>query len=448
MAALALSLSGTAPSRAQEPQRPNFIVILADDMGWADLGADGSHIETPNLDRMAREGLKFTRFYAMAAMCSPSRAALLSGRYPQSVGVPELCNPEVRNGLPMLHLDLNALTIPEALKQHGYTSMLAGKWHLGDEPEYWPRRHGFAEFWGSLLGTPRYWNPRKTYHNETPVEADGYFTDRITDQAVEFISENRGQPFFLFLSYNAPHWPLEAPQDLIDKYSRIFDDEQFAVYAAQIGCMDAGIGKVFETLRETGLDKNTFVFFSSDNGPSPEGSTGKGYGLKGARVSAGPLREHKFSAFEGGIRVPALAWWPGHIRAGSSTGRVACLFDLFPTYMELLGAASGTELHGSSLIPLLDGKQRDIHGDLHWEDALMWAAQRGKWKLVGRFWEPDPYLYDLKNDIGEEHNLAMKHPAVVKRLSRLHREWQRKTYPDPFPRETQERPAYQFPQNN
>ena len=421
-------------------------MILADDMGWTDLGADGSRIETPNLDRMAKEGIKFSHFYAMGPMSSPTRASLLSGRYPQSVGVPELCNPGVRGDLPKLHLDLNAVTIPEALKPHGYKTMLAGKWHLGNDPEFWPRRHGFDEFWGSLIGTPQYWNPQQTYQNETPIVVNEYFTDEITKNAINFIKDNKENPFFLYLAYNAPHYPLEAPQDLIDKYRKIFDYDLFAIYAAMITRMDQNIGNVFETLRELGIDDNTVIFFVSDNGPSPEARDGKGYGLKGAKISAGPLREHKFSTFEGGIRVPAIAWWPGHIKPGSVTGRVACMFDVFPTYMDIINADPGTELHGTSFLPLLEGKDKDIHSDIHWEDACMWAVQKDKWKLVGRFWEQAPHLFDLTKDIGEQNDLAEKYPEVVKKMTSLHREWQKKNYPDPFTRQTKRKPAYQFPE--
>lgn len=430
---------------AQDATKPNFIIILADDMGWADLGADGSRIETPNLDRMAREGLKFSHFYAMAPMSSPTRASVLSGRYPHSVGVPELCSPSVRNDIPRLHLDLNAITIPEALKSHGYKSMLAGKWHLGNEPEYWPRKHGFDEFWGSIIGTPKYWKPLQTYDNETAIEMDGYFTDEITDNAIEFIRENSKNPYFLYLAYNAPHYPLEAPQDLIDKYKNVFSSKKFAIYAAMIDRMDQNIGRVFETLREMGMGENTFVIFVSDNGPSPETVSGTAYGLQGAKISAGPLREHKFSLFEGGIRVPALAWWPPFINGGSTTDKVACTFDIFPTYMDIINADPGTELHGVSMLQLLQGKNKNIHDDLHWEDALMWAVQKGKWKLVGRFWEKDPHLFDLTKDIGEQNDLASKYPDVVKKLTMLHREWQKKNYPDPYPRQTVKRPEYQFP---
>jgi arylsulfatase A-like enzyme len=431
---------------AQQGKKPNFILILADDMGWVDLGADGSRIETSNLDKMAREGMKFTHFYAQAALCSPTRAALLSGRYQHTVGVPELCNPDIRSRLPKLHLDLDAIVIPEALKPQGYQSMLAGKWHLGYEPEYWPRQHGFDKFWGSLIGTPNYWNPLATYDNETPIKVDGYYTDKITENAIEFIRDNKNNPFFLFLSYNAPHYPLEAPEELIRKYEEVFDYDKFAIYAAMVESMDTGIGEVFEALRELSLDDNTFVFFTADNGPSAEARDGKGYGLKGSKISAGPLREHKFSTHEGGIRVPAIAWWPGQIPAGSITGAVASTMDIYPTYMDILKADPGTELHGISILQTLQGKRQKIRRALHWEDAVMWAVQEGKWKLVGRFWEPQPALYDLSRDIGEQHDLSAKHPKVFRRMIGMHKEWQAKYYPNPYPRHTERQPPYQFPQ--
>lgn len=428
----------------QEVQKPNFIMILADDMGWADVGAFGSQIETPNLDQMAREGMKFTHFYSMGAMCSPTRAALLTGRYQHTVGVPELCNPNQREDVPPLHLDLDAVAMPEALKPHGYVSMLAGKWHLGYDSAYWPRKHGFDRYWGSLIGTPGYYKVKETYENETPVKVDGYFTDKITDKAVEFIRDNKDTTFFLYLAYNAPHYPFEAPQDLIDKYKKVFDMERFAIYAAMVEQMDTGIGRIFAELRQSGLDKNTFVFFATDNGPSAEPN--KAYGLKGARISTGGLREHKFSMFEGGIRVPAIAWWPGQIEAGSTTGRVACVMDILPTYMDIVRDSSGTEFHGRSIMPLLRGVDQDIHEDLHWEDCRMWAVQKGNWKLVGRWWETKPYLFDLSQDIYEQNDLSDQHPELVEDLVRLHHEWQAKHYPNPFKRKTEGRPAYAYPQ--
>ena len=405
--------------RITAQDKPNFIFILADDMGYADLGADGSGIDTPYLDQLAREGLKFTRFYAQSSICSPTRAAFLTGRYPHAVGVPELASPNVRGSVPKLHLYLDAVTIPEALKPLGYRSMLAGKWHLGYDQPYWPRQHGFDEFWGSLLGTPKYYDPAETYHNETKITVAGHFTDRITDNAVRFIRENSGRPFFLYLAYNAPHFPLEAPQALINKYRSVFADDRFAVYAAMIEQMDAGVGRVLETLDALDLTQRTFVFFTSDNGPSAEKAS---YGPPGARISAGTLRGHKKRLYEGGIRVPAIARWPGHIRPGSVTGSVATIMDLFPTYLDILGVAPrpGTVMDGASMRPLLLGANRDVHEVLHWQVRRMYVVMKGKWKLVRDLDVKHPELYNLDDDVSESRNLADRYPKITKELVDLH----------------------------
>jgi arylsulfatase len=270
---VAPAVYGTARAQA----KPNIVVILADDMGWADVGHELSKIDTPNLGRLERQGMKLTQFYAASPVCSPTRAALLTGRYPHSAGMPAIASPEVRGNVPILSLSHDAVTIPQALKPAGYTSMLvpilslshdavtipqalkpagytsmlAGKWHLGHPRENWPRTYGFDEFWGSLAGTPGYYTVKDAYHNETPIEVDGYFTDRITDKAIEFIEKTQDKPFFLFLSYNAPHYPLEAPQDLIEKYKPRYDHPLFPIYAAMVDRLDFGIGRVMKSLRTT-----------------------------------------------------------------------------------------------------------------------------------------------------------------------------------------------------
>jgi arylsulfatase B len=203
---LLVACLGVSMVAADRP--PNVIVILADDLGWADLGHDGSKIDTPNIDRLAKEGVKLTRFYSSAPMCSPTRAALMTGRYPHSVGVPELASPEARGNVPVLALDHHATTIPEALKPAGYRSVIVGKWHIGFAPKNHPRTHGFDEFWGSLIGTPTFWQPKETYHNETPIKVPGgYYTDQLTDKAIEYLKDTSAsnRPIFLYLAYNAPH---------------------------------------------------------------------------------------------------------------------------------------------------------------------------------------------------------------------------------------------------
>ncbi len=423
-----------APVAAAD-RAPNLIVILADDLGWADLGHDGSKIDTPSLDRLAQEGVKLTNFHSSAPMCSPTRAALLTGRYPHSVGMPELASPTARGNIPVLALDHAAITIPEALKPAGYRSALVGKWHLGFAPENWPRTHGFDEFWGSLVGTPMYWDVKEPYHNETPIKVSGYYTDLLTDKAVELLRRDAGgtKPFFLYLAYNAPHYPLEAPAELVYKYRRRFPDRGlFAIYAAMVERLDTGIGRVLATLDEMQIAGNTLVVFTSDNGPTAELNS---YGPEGADFSHGPLRGFKFHTHEGGIRVPFLARWPGHLPAGAVRATPAITMDLLPTLLEAAGVkpAPGHEIHGTSILPLLRGEAFVRPGALHWENQHNSAVLAGDWKLVRRFWEQQPHLYRPAEDISEAHDLAAQNPAKVAELVALHAQWKARYYPHPIP---------------
>jgi arylsulfatase A-like enzyme len=436
---VAPAVYGTARAQA----KPNIVVILADDMGWADVGHELSKIDTPNLGRLERQGMKLTQFYAASPVCSPTRAALLTGRYPHSAGMPAIASPEVRGNVPILSLSHDAVTIPQALKPAGYTSMLAGKWHLGHPRENWPRTYGFDEFWGSLAGTPGYYTVKDAYHNETPIEVDGYFTDRITDKAIEFIEKTQDKPFFLFLSYNAPHYPLEAPQDLIEKYKPRYDHPLFPIYAAMVDRLDFGIGRVMKTLDKLGLDDNTLVLFTADNGPSPQSES---YGLSGAKISAGPLKEHKMSTHEGGIREPFIAWWPGRIPAGSVRHERAVIMDFMPTILDVAGAKlpKGYEIHGRSILSILTGKPYERTEPFHWETENNYGVLEGDWKLVHQFWVDKPYLYNLKNDLGERTNLAEKYPEKVIEMEALHKAWVEKCYPNQLPRITK-RSTGRFP---
>ena len=435
---LALVFSfGTALLSHGADRPPNIIMILADDMGWADLGADGSRIDTPNLDRLAKEGVKLTRFYASAPMCSPTRAALLTGRYPHSVNMPELASKQVRGNVPLLSLAHAAVTIPEALKPARYRSVVVGKWHLGFEPKDFPRHHGFDEFWGSLLGTPNFWQPQETYHNDQPMQIPvaTHFTDALTDKAVEYIRAQRGsdQPLFMYLAYNAPHYPLEAPASLVSKYRRRFPERGlFAIYAAMVEQLDAGIGRVLAALQDPSLAENTLVIFTSDNGPSAELSS---YGPEGAEYSNGPLREYKFSTHEGGLRVPFLAQWPGKIPAGTVRDAPAITMDLLPTFLEAarVKPAEGHEIHGTSILPLLTGAQFARSGALHWETSNNAAVLHGEWKLVHQYWRV-PELYRVSEDISETNDLAPTNPQKVAELLALHDQWKARHYLNPVPR--------------
>lgn len=444
-----LTGDGATPASAAAsaaPASPNLIIILADDLGWADLGHDGSKIDTPHLDRLAREGVKLTRFHSSAPMCSPTRAALLTGRYPHSVGMPELASPTARGKVPVLSLDHQAITIPEALRPAGYRSTMVGKWHLGHARENWPRTHGFDEFWGSLIGTPMFWQVKETYHNEDPIQVTGYYTDALAAKAVEWIRRDAGgnRPFFLYLAFNAPHYPLEAPAELVYKYRRRFPDRGlFALYAAMVEQLDTGIGRLLATLDELKIAGNTLVMFTSDNGPSPEITS---YGPEGADYSNGPLRGYKFGTHEGGITVPFLARWPGRIPPGTVRSEAAVTMDLLPTLLEAAGVqpTPGHEIHGTSILPLLRGGAWARPGALHWENQHNAAVLAGEWKLVHRFWEKHPRLYRPAEDIGEDRDLAAQHPAKVAELLALHEAWKARHYPNAVPRLTA-RARHAFP---
>ena len=425
---------------------PNFIVILVDDLGWADLGHDGSRIDTPQLDRLAQQGVKLTHFRSSAPMCSPTRAALLTGRYPHSVGVPELASPDARGNVPILALDQAAITLPEALRPAGYRSTLIGKWHLGFYKENWPRTHGFDEFWGSLIGTPTFWHARETYHNETPITVPGYYTDELATRAIASLRRDAAEakPFFHYLAFNAPHYPLEAPFELVSKYRKRFPDRGlFAIYAAMVEHLDTALGRIFAALDELHLAENTLVVFMSDNGPTAELNS---YGPEGADFSNGPHRGYKFGTTEGGLRVPFLARWPGKIPAGAVRHGSAITMDILPTLLDAAGVtpAPGQEIHGQSLLPLLRGETFTRRAALHWENQQNAAVLDGEWKLVHRFWEPKPRLYRPLEDLGEDRDLAAQNPEKVAALLALHEQWKSRHYPNPVKRMTK-RPPVQFP---
>jgi arylsulfatase A-like enzyme len=273
----------------------------------------------------------------------------------------------------------------------------------------------------------------------------GHYTDHLTDRAVAYLREHdKTRPLFLYLAYNAPHYPLEAPAELVYKYRRRFADRGlFAVYAAMVEHLDAGIGRVLATLDELRLTAQTLVVFTSDNGPSAEPNA---TGPEGADHSNGPLREFKFSTHEGGIRVPFIARWPGRIPAGGVRSEPGITMDLLPTFLEAAGSrpAASHEIHGTSLLPLLRGGALQRPGALHWENSHNAAVLQGEWKLVHQFWSP-PHLYRIEQDIGEARDLADRHPEKVAGLMALHAQWKARHYPHPVPRVTA-RSRYAFPE--
>ncbi|MCY4234110.1 MAG: sulfatase [Bacteroidetes bacterium] len=405
--------------------RPNFIIIFADDLGYGDLGVYGHPtIQTPNLDQMAAEGLRFTQFYTGASVCTPARAALLTGRLPVRSGMVNdryrVLFPPSQGGLPV-----SEITIPEALKQAGYISAAIGKWHLGHVQGHLPTDHGFDEYFGIPYSndmTPSV-SPGERVKTYPPLplirgieiietEPDQrLLTRRYTDESINFIRNNIDSPFFLYLPHTMPHIPLFASDDFEGKSSR-------GLYGDVIEELDWSVGEILQVLRETGLDKKTLVLFTSDNGPWLT------VGLDGG--SAGLLRDGKGSTWEGGMRVPTIAWWPETIPEGFTTQSLGTTMDLMPTILHLAGIEIPDDLilDGVDLMHVLTDHATAVREDIfYYRGTRLWAARKGPWKAhyitqsayVGDqpvFHDP-PLLFHLDRDPRERFNVAMEEPNVV-----------------------------------
>jgi arylsulfatase A-like enzyme len=425
---------------------PNVIVIVSDDQGYGDMSCMGNpNVATPHLDALAAGGARFSSFYAASPVCSPSRAALLTGRYPGNAGVRAiLAGHRTASGLPP-----HVPTLATLLRNNGYQTALSGKWHLGVARESRPHAHGFNEWFGFLAGCVDYYshifywgmnqpgvgvNPtHDLWHNDQEVYANGrYLTELITEFAVGFIERAAAtaQPFLLYLPYNAPHYPMHAPQHYLQRFPDLPWDRQ--IMAAMLAAMDDGVGAVMATLERLGLRDNTLVFFQSDNGPSREsrnwldGTLDPYYG-----GTAGGLKGHKFSLFEGGIRVPGLLSWPAQIPAGQVIAAPVAAIDILPTIVEAVGLdAQGYELDGQSLLALLQHGRPLAPRDLFWEMEGQTAIRRGDWKLTlnGRLVEGMPpedavFLANLAEDVGEQHNLYTRHAVLSAELQAAAEAW-------------------------
>jgi arylsulfatase A-like enzyme len=410
---------------APSTQRPNLLMILTDDQGRADYSAFGTKdIRTPHIDRLFREGISCENFYANSPVCSPTRAALLTGCYPDRVGVPGVIRhiPEDSWG----YLDPSAALLPKILKPAGYHSALIGKWHLGLTSPNTPTERGFDLFHG-FLGDMMddYWTHLRGGHNfmrrnRQTIEPQGHATDLLTDWACAYLQERarRSTPFFLYLAYNAPHDPIQPPEEWLKRVQAREPNmpPARARLVALIEHMDAGIGRVLETLDRAGLSQNTLVVFASDNG-----------GVLGNGANNGPWRSEKQHMYEGGLRVPCAARWLGKIEPGRRTERIALTMDLFPTFVEAAGAKCPAGIDGVSLLPELLGKPSSAPDrDLYFVRREGWdayggktieAIRRGDWKLI----QDSPFrpleLYHLGRDPQETTNLAAREPAVVRELS-------------------------------
>ncbi len=433
-ATLAVALLGAGRLIAAEEAPPNFVVILADDLGYGDLGCYGHpRHRTPHLDRLAAEGLRFTDFHSNGPMCSPTRAALMTGLYPSRFGrnmETALSNRDDRNaGLP-----LAAVTIAEGLRERGYATGAFGKWHLGYEAPFVPTRQGFDEFRGLLSGDGDHHTHRDRggrpdwWHNEDPVTESGYTAELLTRHSIAFLERNQSRPFLLYLSHLAIHFPWQGPQDPphrteardyeTEKWGVIPDPANVAPHVqAMVESLDASVGAVMAALRRLKLDGRTFVFFTSDNGGYIN------YGPKFRNISSnGPLRGQKTELYEGGHRVPAIAWWPGRIVSGT-TAATALSFDLFPTLLNLAGAPRPPN-DGADLAPLLFGGRPLADRTLFWRAGPRRAVRRGPWKLVLQGDEA-PQLFQLAEDVGESRDLAAREPVRVADLRAALSRWEK-----------------------
>jgi arylsulfatase A-like enzyme len=455
MKSLLLCLLLPFAALAASQTRPNIVLILADDLGYGDLGCFGSKTcRTPHLDALAAQGTRYTSFYVAQAVCTASRAALMTGCYPNRIGLQGALNHTSPTGI-----HPQELLLPEMLRAAGYATAAYGKWHLGTRPEFHPMRHGFDEFFGipysndnskfhpTVKGMP----PLPLYEGETVKEEDAdqaLFTQRITDHAVDFISRKQAQPFFLYVPHVMPHVPIFVSKDYAGRSGA-------GLYADVISELDAGIGRILHALDEHGLRENTLVIFFSDNGPFLS------YGDHAG--SAGPLREGKLTCYEGGVRVPCILRWPGHLPAGQVNDSPWMATDLLPTLAALTGQTLPTSrvLDGQDVSSLWEGKPQPERALFFYAGEELQAVRRGQWKLhfphpyltvngpAGRNGKPANFehmkpesievsgiqgiasrhgyrveqqslaLYDLSTDVAEQHDLAQKHPEIVWELSQL-----------------------------
>ena len=431
--------------------KPNIVFILVDDLGWRDLQCYGSDFyETPNIDQLRSEGMMFSNAYSAAPVCSPTRASILTGKNPAHLRFTGHITRIGRHRYPehgrivppddKMRVDLEEIMIPEALNGLGYASISIGKWHVGDEEEFFPTNQGFdINIAGYEDGSPpTYWGPyeidrewNSVIKNLPDRKAGEYLTDRLTDEAIKFIRNNNQKPFFTYLSYYSVHTPLEAPDSLVKKYEAKLKErpvQKSATYAAMIEKVDDNVGRLIEEIENLGLTNNTIVIFYSDNGGTTE-----------ATINT-PLREGKGYLYEGGIRVPLIVKWPGRIRPNSNSDVPVISEDLLPTITDMVGEGTHTasDVDGISLLPLLEEKSAGLN-----RDALCWyyphyspqaqmpgyAIQMGDYKLIEHYDPPKVELFNLENDISESENLAKQMPEKVEELKVAFDQWLKQMNP-------------------
>jgi len=409
--------------------RPNVVLIITDDMGWADLGSYGApDVKTPNIDRLARDGIRFTDFYANAVLCSPTRAGLMTGRYQQRYGV-EMALSAQGEVATDRGLVASPASLPRLLKNAGYATALVGKWHLGYSPEMSPNAHGFDWFWGLKSGYHDYWQHTDSrgvldlWENDQPARDSGYTTDLISQKAVRWIGQHARAPFFIDVAFNAPHWPYQRPDapSVARGNARPLGPADSATstradYVAMVERLDKGVGAIVAALEQHGLTRNTLVIFTNDNG---------GEWLS----NNAPLFGRKWTVWEGGIRVPAIMRWPGRIPAGRVTGQVGITMDLTATVLAAAGATipADARLEGMNLLPLAEGRAPVTERTLFWRtnvgNRTMKAVRQGDDKLV--IDANQIFLFNVRRDVSERTDLAKFNSPRARTLRQLLAAWER-----------------------
>tara|TARA_R110002049_G_scaffold47596_1_gene136844 strand:+ start:95684 stop:97045 length:1362 start_codon:yes stop_codon:yes gene_type:complete len=417
---------------AEDSGRANFILIMADDLGYGDISCYGNtSINTPNIDKLASEGIRFTDFHSNGTVCSPTRAALMTGKYQQRTGVSGVITAANHRDV---GLAIDELTLADELKKYGYTSAIYGKWHLGYAPEFNPTLQGFDNFKGFVSGNVDFHahidqEGYSDWWEGTDLrDEEGYTTDLITQYGIDFIKENNpsetGKPFFLYLPHEAPHYPYQKRNDEavrnvgVRGTKPIPQDSIPHVYKEMVEVMDEGIGRIMQTLKETGLDQNTIVIFCSDNGASKNGNNGH-------------LKGFKTEVYEGGHRVPAIAWYPSEFKGGTIIDEPVMTMDFLPTFLDFIGEKPESEvIDGISIKSLLLMGKSPPKRDLFWSFKNGNAIRSENWKLVSiaEAGTKKIELYDLSEDVGEENNMAVLRPDLVNVLQQKLKNWQKKVH--------------------
>jgi len=427
--ALLVACLTAAPAAAQSSTaaKPNIVLIVTDDVGYGDIGSYGApDVKTPSIDSLARDGVRLTDFYA-APQCTPTRAALISGRYQQRFRLEAALGgaktPAAETGLPAA-----GYSLPQLLKGNGYATGLIGKWHLGYKPQFSPNAHGFDYFFGFKSGFTDYYQHTDgngdpdLFENESPVHVDGYMTDLITERSIKFIDEHAAAPFFLEVTYNAAHWPFQVPDhpSVAADHGRFVQPEENDTatrqdYVAVLERADQGIGQILQALKRRGLDRNTLVIYMQDNG--------------GEWVSRNaPLFNRKGTVWEGGIRVPAIFRWPGHLPAGKVSGQVGIVQDVTASILAATGSTvpPAARPDGINLLPILEGRTPVVERTLFFRFTIgnvkQLAVRQGSWKLLVD--GAKRYVFDLSKDLGERNDLTNQRQDVARRLRPLIAAWE------------------------